>query len=279
MLSKKLNNRGYMIVEIIVASVIAFSVAYYLLNLTYKFKDKNEDVYFSTNILADKINITKNIMDDLKGKNVVITSNDFNSVNLKVDDVNKKILIDKSTKTITYGKINDDGSFDKNDLSYYQKKIDSFLEFGDITINGDSSSSAIYIPISNIYSDNIYDVKIFLYASWSKIITINFNLNGGKSDILNMTYEYGDSNNVKIPPNPTKTGYTFSYWEVSRTIGSSTTYYGCTDSSVVCTKGAGNTTIGWYSKTDIVTYWEPKGGWVMDSLISEYDLDFKAIWD
>ena len=56
----KLNQKGYMLVEIIVASVIAFSVAYYLLNLTYKFKDKNEDVYYSTTMLADKINITKN---------------------------------------------------------------------------------------------------------------------------------------------------------------------------------------------------------------------------
>lgn len=45
-----------MLVEIIVASVIAFSVAYYLLNLTYKFKDKSEDIYYSTTMLSDKIN-------------------------------------------------------------------------------------------------------------------------------------------------------------------------------------------------------------------------------
>ena len=63
---KRLNNKGYMLVEIIVASVIAFSVAYYLLNLTYKFKDKSEDIYYSTTMLSDKINITKNIMNDLE---------------------------------------------------------------------------------------------------------------------------------------------------------------------------------------------------------------------
>lgn len=63
---KKLNNKGYMLVEIILASVIAFSVAYYLINLTFKFKDQNMDLYNLTVIDNAKINITKNIMEDLK---------------------------------------------------------------------------------------------------------------------------------------------------------------------------------------------------------------------
>lgn len=63
---KKLNNKGYMLVEIILASVIAFSVAYYLINLTFKFKDQNMDLYNLTAIETAKINITKNIMNDLE---------------------------------------------------------------------------------------------------------------------------------------------------------------------------------------------------------------------
>ena len=58
----KLNRKGYMLVEIIIASVLAFGIAYYLLNLTYKFKNTNADVYESYYYMKDKILITKNIM-------------------------------------------------------------------------------------------------------------------------------------------------------------------------------------------------------------------------
>ena len=127
MLSKKLNNKGYMLVEIIIASVLAFSVAYYLLNLTYDFKDKNEDVYFSTATLSDKINITKNIMNDLEGKEVVIINNSNNYVTFQVGTTDniKQIYIDKASKTITYGKLQgnnidniENNKFDVSDNSY-----------------------------------------------------------------------------------------------------------------------------------------------------------------
>ena len=36
---KKLNNKGYLTVEVVLASVIAFGLAYFLLNLTIKVKD------------------------------------------------------------------------------------------------------------------------------------------------------------------------------------------------------------------------------------------------
>ena len=69
---KKLNNKGYMLVEIIIASVIAFSVAYYLINLTIKFKNQNSDLYNNTIIKNDKVNITKNIMNDIEEYNKII---------------------------------------------------------------------------------------------------------------------------------------------------------------------------------------------------------------
>ena len=169
MLSKRLNNKGYMLVEIIIASVLAFSVAYYLLNLTYDFKDKNEDVYFSTATLSDKINITKNIMNDLEEKEVVIINNGNNYVTFQVGTTDniKQIYIDNASKTITYGKLqgigNEIGKFDVSDNSYYQKQLDSFLEFGTIKIEPSSNNYiSIQIPISNIYSDNTYDIKLLI---------------------------------------------------------------------------------------------------------------------
>ena len=45
---KKLNNKGYMLVEIILASVIAFGVAYFILDLVIKLKNKNDDLFVDT---------------------------------------------------------------------------------------------------------------------------------------------------------------------------------------------------------------------------------------
>ena len=66
----KLNKKGYMLVEIVIATVLAFSIAFYLLNLTYKFKNTNSDIQESRAFLADRLVITKNIMNDIRDKAV-----------------------------------------------------------------------------------------------------------------------------------------------------------------------------------------------------------------
>ena len=74
----KLNKKGYMLVEIIVSFVLAFSIAMYLLNLTIKFKDTNDEIYYSAKYFKDRNLITRNIMNDIeRGKvsNVTLSSN------------------------------------------------------------------------------------------------------------------------------------------------------------------------------------------------------------
>ena len=61
---KKLNNKGYLTVEVVLASVIAFGLAYFLLNLTIKVKDKNDDILVKTILINDKAIIENNIMKD-----------------------------------------------------------------------------------------------------------------------------------------------------------------------------------------------------------------------
>lgn len=165
---KKLNNKGYMLVEIVLASVIAFSVAYYLLNLTYKFKDKNMIVYESTELTNIKINITKNIMNDLeKYYSVEYQSATNNLVTLKAKDatteytIKIKTTVNGSTKTIEYGKCNASGNFITTDKSYYKKSIKkSYIELGNIEVK---DNKTITIPLKSIYDDNNYDIKLFVY--------------------------------------------------------------------------------------------------------------------
>lgn len=74
---KKLNNKGYMLVEIILASVIAFGVAYFIVDLTLKLKNRNDDVLVETEVTTDKSIITNRIMKYIENE-----QNSFNCSNL-----------------------------------------------------------------------------------------------------------------------------------------------------------------------------------------------------
>ena len=56
----KLNKKGYMLVEIVIAFGIAMAIAYYLMNLTYKFKNTNEDINLLNNDSTIQLNDSEN---------------------------------------------------------------------------------------------------------------------------------------------------------------------------------------------------------------------------
>lgn len=146
---RKLNNKGYMLVEIIVASVIAFGVAYYLLNLTYNFKDKLEDVYNEEEMIAAKANITKNIMSDIESAQSISSCTlELGIAKFTIDGKDAEISVDSSTSTLTY-------SLGGNT---YQKELTNGSEFGEI----ECYNGYVKIPITNIYSDKVYYVNLFL---------------------------------------------------------------------------------------------------------------------
>lgn len=178
---RRLNNKGYMLVEIIVASVIAFSVAYYLLNLTYKFKDKSEDIYYSTTMLSDKINITKNIMNDLekisdKSSDGLVKGTDNNTYTITIkgkDDKNSGIIsrtikVSKDATTqqwqIEYGSFQT-GAFVTNDKSYYKKALDKSFEVSNVScepIQNDAYAYKIIIKINSLYTNDSNDIILFV---------------------------------------------------------------------------------------------------------------------
>lgn len=61
----KLNNKGYLLVEIIVVSVLAMTIAYFLIDLTLNLKEKNDDIFVDTILTTDKVLITDQIMRDI----------------------------------------------------------------------------------------------------------------------------------------------------------------------------------------------------------------------
>lgn len=174
----KLNRKGYMLVEIVIASVLAMGIAYYLLNLTYKFKNTDADVQESYYYLKDKILITNNIMNDLRRGDVsgvvkfqedsiigvdfeLFVDGHFEKRRLQID----KLDSDYNVTSIKYGKLIEiDGivSFDTDDISYYEKKLEKTLVVGEPVINiVQDKAFSIKIPITSWYTDNNYDIILF----------------------------------------------------------------------------------------------------------------------
>ena len=178
----KLNKKGYMLIEIVLASVLAMSIALYLLNLTYQFKNKDEDIYQSISYSSDKIAITKNIMNDLDKQVITkIEKSENNEVVLTTPssgtEEKRKIQINNPENkevTITYGKINNDGSFDKNDSSYYQKNLQKSLLFKEIKINNENENIiTIKIILESMYTDDDYSIKLLAKTAAKTLVEDN----------------------------------------------------------------------------------------------------------
>ena len=146
---KRLNNRGYLIVELILASVLAMTVAYFLLNLVVKMSSKNQDLYVETALLTDKAIMT----------------------NLVMEDVNKYTLIRMNNSSENEGKISKVLlRFSYYDASNEQKTIDKM-----VTMNTETSEF-IYGEVSCTNSGNKYEPKNCEYKA-DKTITKKLNSN------------------------------------------------------------------------------------------------------
>ena len=179
----KLNKKGYMLVEIIVSFVIAFSIAIYLLNLTIKFKDTNEEIYYSARYLKDKNLITMNIMEDLDRGIIKEIEHIPGSYEIKfkiyidgleTNEETRKLLMhnDESGFSIEYGSLDESGNFNKTDESYYKKTLEKSLmiDITNIKINTNSTENIfnIKIPINSMYTKEKYDI-IILGKSYGEV--------------------------------------------------------------------------------------------------------------
>jgi hypothetical protein len=156
---KKLNNKGYLTVEVVLASVIAFGLAYFLLNLTIKVKDKNDDMLVKTILINDKAIIENNIMKD---------NDKYTSVELE-ECAQKKCTIsflsDTNNKLIY---INVEGKYPKIECRTdgnltFSKEFSKYANVGNININETSDLLLITIPITNEFiKDYNFDINIEL---------------------------------------------------------------------------------------------------------------------
>ena len=132
-MKKHLNNRGYMLVEIILASVISMVVAYFITNLTIKLKNKNDDLLVKTLVYTDQAIMYNAIMKDLYYTNSSVDCNYINS----------KLQVNGST--FKYGT--------------FTNVLTEYASLGSYTCNNATKTLVIPISVLQLPDDN-FDVII-----------------------------------------------------------------------------------------------------------------------
>ena len=173
----KLNNKGYMLVEVIIASAIALIMAYFLIDITITLTNKNNDYYVESTLITDKNLITKEIMDD-------VNNPEYSLIEISID-----IEGDVTTATLNYKSINDNSTLEReliinkntNEIKYgeYTKKLDDILTIRDFKIEKDENQKQLYIsiPAYTNYSDVDYGINLVIpYTNDIEVIIPEANL-------------------------------------------------------------------------------------------------------
>lgn len=161
----KLNKKGYLAVEVILASVVAVSIAVFLIDLTVKMVNKTNDNYTNTLFLTDKALITnhlrKEIQKDMKNNSGLKSAGikngscylEYNNgsgkwINIFKDEENRDV--------ITYS-------------PGYSKTINKDIKYSDINIKTctlENNYLIIKINFEDIFTtNNNRDIEIVLYNS------------------------------------------------------------------------------------------------------------------
>lgn len=162
---RKMNNRGYMLVEIVLAFAITFSLIYFIMDLVINLKNKNDDLLVETLVKTDQSIITNKLMDY-----VMAEEENFDCNKLKdgisdkvikygsdvIDIVDESVIIDKNNVTcnIEFGKV---GIVIPIEVVQSEENFDIIIDYkykiGDI-INPSCSLSVSGTTITAKYSDN-----------------------------------------------------------------------------------------------------------------------------
>lgn len=162
----KLNKKGYLAVEVILASVVAVSIAVFLIDLTVKMVNKTNDNYTNTLFLTDKALITNHLRKEIKQD--MKNNSGLNSAGIK----NGSCYLEYNN-----------GSGKRINISKDEENRDAIITYSpgySKTINKDIKYSSIYIDkcgVENNYliikinfediftTNNNRDIEIVLYNS------------------------------------------------------------------------------------------------------------------
>lgn len=194
----KLNRKGYLTVEIILASTIAFAIAFFLIEITVKLVSKTDDVYHETVIAYDDAIIINNIKEKIK--DYIIETDGLALVECKNNECNiwgervggateeRYLYYDSVSKEIRFSEGAEEG---KDRVTLYSKKVDDSISEVEISsnINGNVKPSDrivfFNIKLKNIFTNNTYEmvIPINLVRQEEEIATIYLYMSGKYGDM------------------------------------------------------------------------------------------------
>ena len=188
----KLNRKGYLTVEIILASTIAFAIAFSLIEITIKLVSKTDDVYHETVIAYDDAIIINNIKEKIK--DYIIETDGLALVECKNNECNiwgervggateeRYLYYDSESKEIRFSEGAEEG---KDRVTLYAKKVDDSIS--NINRNVKPSDRIVFfnIKLKNIFTDNAYEmvIPINLVRQEEEIATIYLYMSGKYGDM------------------------------------------------------------------------------------------------
>lgn len=188
-----MNRKGYLTVEVVVATVIAVGISFFLINIVMKILNKTDDLTHEISYFTVHSAISKVLEEDLSSLQLSELSLSSNEViityNLCPEDEEaylcetqrKKISIkeENGKKSLIYGKILEDNSYDDTDANYYIREIPNELTPGTISFENNAniypdantydSLLIMKIPLTNIFENKNYDINIAIPYSQDQI--------------------------------------------------------------------------------------------------------------
>ena len=194
----KLNRKGYLTVESILASTIAFAIAFFLIEITVKLVSKTDDVYHETVIAYDDAIIINNIKEKIK--DYIIETDGLALVECKNNECNiwgervggateeRYLYYDSTSKEIRFSEGAEEG---KDRVTLYAKKVDDSISEVEISSNINRnvkpSDRIVFfnIKLKNIFTDNAYEmvIPINLVRQEEEIATIYLYMSGKYGDM------------------------------------------------------------------------------------------------
>ena len=166
---KKLNRRGYLTIEIVLAATLAFTIAFFLIDLTIKFANKTDDIQLDTLYITDNALLIENIREVINiDKDAEVENGDVG----KITDINCQ----GNTCTFTFdGKVNKKSTLkidnDNKEVLYTSSikkdnKVSDNLTLEKMSVGGNGEVNQPYqiitIKARDIFVDKNYDINILI---------------------------------------------------------------------------------------------------------------------
>lgn len=210
----KLNRKGYLTVEIILASAVAFAIAFFLMEITVKLVSKTDDVYHETVITYDDAIMINNIKDKIidyiietDGLALVeCENNECNILGNRIGGVTEErwLYYDSVSKEIRFS----EGAKKREDrVTLYAKKVDDSISEVEISSNINRnvkpSDRIVFfnIKLKNIFTDNAYEmvIPINLKKKVEEVATIYLFMSGRRGEMsTTISFDKKQSNGYNV---------------------------------------------------------------------------------